>query len=219
MLQFDRPINAATRATGLRVQAGGVNVPGTYTLEDGQRRIRFTPATQLAASHRLHGHPDERPARHRRERLDQPWQLRVHDRRRHRHDGSRDQRQLAVLQRRGCRPRAADSGGVCRADQSHYDHQRELLSLQPYPERLHPQHDYRRGGPAQRPAHAGCAARALDPVLLLRPVGRGSCRQRQQPRSGVLPHGLRSRYGRARPSCRSRPSTARRTFLSTRASG
>ena len=50
MLQFDRPINAATRATGLRVQAGGVSVPGTYTLEDGQRRIRFTPATQLAAS-------------------------------------------------------------------------------------------------------------------------------------------------------------------------
>jgi hypothetical protein len=49
-LQFDRPLNVATRATGLRIQAGGVDVPGTYGLEDGQRRIRFTPATQLAAS-------------------------------------------------------------------------------------------------------------------------------------------------------------------------
>ena len=48
-LQFDRPINAATRATGLRIQTSGVNVPGTYTLEDGQRRIRFTSATQLGA--------------------------------------------------------------------------------------------------------------------------------------------------------------------------
>ena len=37
-LQFDRPINSATRATGLRIQTGGVNVPGTYVLEDNQRR-------------------------------------------------------------------------------------------------------------------------------------------------------------------------------------
>ncbi len=49
-LQFDRPLNAATRASGLRIQTGGAAVPGTYVLEDGQRRIRFTPSTPLAAS-------------------------------------------------------------------------------------------------------------------------------------------------------------------------
>ena len=34
----------------MRLQTGGVTVPGTFVLEDGQQRIRFTPASQLAAS-------------------------------------------------------------------------------------------------------------------------------------------------------------------------
>ncbi len=50
VLQFDRAINAATLGIGLRIQTGGVNVPGAFVLEDGQRRIRFTPASQLAAT-------------------------------------------------------------------------------------------------------------------------------------------------------------------------
>ncbi len=37
-------------ASGLRIHTGGVNVPGAYVLEDGQKRIRFTPASQLAAN-------------------------------------------------------------------------------------------------------------------------------------------------------------------------
>ena len=48
-LQFDRAINAATVGIGVRVHAAGVTVPGSYTLEDGQRRIRFAPANLLAA--------------------------------------------------------------------------------------------------------------------------------------------------------------------------
>ena len=44
------PINTATLGIGMRLQTGGVNVPGTFVLEDGQQRIRFTPASQLAAS-------------------------------------------------------------------------------------------------------------------------------------------------------------------------
>ena len=50
VLQFDRAINTATIGIGMRLQTGGVTVPGTFVLEDGQQRIRFTPASQLAAS-------------------------------------------------------------------------------------------------------------------------------------------------------------------------
>lgn len=50
LLQFDRPLNLATRSVGLLIRTGGVTVPGTYAFEDGLRRIRFTPATALAAS-------------------------------------------------------------------------------------------------------------------------------------------------------------------------
>jgi len=50
VLQFDRPINAATLGVGVRLRAAGVSVPGTYAMEDGQKRVRFTPASQLAAS-------------------------------------------------------------------------------------------------------------------------------------------------------------------------
>ncbi|HET9667015.1 MAG TPA: Ig-like domain-containing protein, partial [Desertimonas sp.] len=49
VLQFDRSINLATLAIGVRLQTGGVTVPGTYVQEDGQRRLRFTPASPLAA--------------------------------------------------------------------------------------------------------------------------------------------------------------------------
>ena len=50
VLQFDRAINTATLGIGMRLQTGGVTVPGAFVLEDGQQRIRFTPASQLAAS-------------------------------------------------------------------------------------------------------------------------------------------------------------------------
>jgi len=50
VLQFDRPLNAATLGIGVRIQTGGATIPGTFVLEDGQRRLRFTPASQLAAS-------------------------------------------------------------------------------------------------------------------------------------------------------------------------
>ncbi len=49
-LQFDRPINAATRASGLQILNDGVPVPGVFTFADGLRQINFAPAVPWEAN-------------------------------------------------------------------------------------------------------------------------------------------------------------------------
>jgi hypothetical protein len=48
MVQFNEPLNPISAAAGVQLYSGGVGVPGSVALSDGNRRMTFTPAASLA---------------------------------------------------------------------------------------------------------------------------------------------------------------------------
>ncbi len=112
MLQFDRAINAATLGTGVLVQTGGVAVPGTFVQEDGQQRVRFTPANPLLASTSYVVTLTSELKDVVRKRADQPGNDLVHLRARQRHHGADGDGKHAVLQPDRGRPAAGHSRGA-----------------------------------------------------------------------------------------------------------
>jgi YD repeat-containing protein len=50
VLEFDDPVDATSSLTGLQVQLAGVPILGGIALSDGNKRITFTPASQLSAN-------------------------------------------------------------------------------------------------------------------------------------------------------------------------
>ncbi len=50
VLEFDEPVDATSALSGLQVQLAGVPIPGAIALSDGNKRITFTPSSQLTAN-------------------------------------------------------------------------------------------------------------------------------------------------------------------------